>query len=32
METAPEKPVLEVRAVGEVHGMEYIEAVRFGDS
>jgi quinol monooxygenase YgiN len=32
METAPEAPVLEVRGVREVHGLEYIEAVRFGDS
>ena len=31
METAPEAPVLEVRAVCEVHGLEYVEAVRFGD-
>ena len=31
METAPEAPVLEVRAVREIHGLEYIEAVRFGD-
>ena len=32
METAPEAPVLEVRGVREVHGLEYIEAVRFGDN
>jgi quinol monooxygenase YgiN len=32
METAPQEPVLEVRSVREVHGLEYIEAVRFGDS
>jgi quinol monooxygenase YgiN len=32
METAPEAPVLEVRAIPETHGLEYIEAVRFGDS
>jgi quinol monooxygenase YgiN len=31
METAPEAPVLEVRGVREVHGLEYIEAVRFGE-
>jgi quinol monooxygenase YgiN len=31
METAPEAPVLEVRAVCEVHGLDYVEAVR-GDS
>jgi len=30
METSPEAPVLEVRIVGEVHGLEYIEAVRLG--
>lgn len=32
METAPEEPVLEVRGVREVHGLEYVEAVRFGDN
>ncbi len=32
METAPEAPVLEVRAIPQTHGLEYIEAVRFGDS
>jgi quinol monooxygenase YgiN len=32
METAPEEPVLEVRSVREVHGLEYVEAVRFGDN
>ncbi len=31
METAPEAPVLEVRSVSEVHGLEYVEAVRFGE-
>lgn len=31
METAPEAPVLEVRSVASTHGLEYIEAVRFGD-
>jgi|GEM_PF-7080593 len=31
METAPEAPVLEVRSVSEIHGLEYVEAVRFGD-
>ena len=31
METAPEPPVLEVRSVSEVHGLEYVEAVRFGE-
>ena len=30
METASEAPVLEVRAIGEVHGLEYIETVRTG--
>lgn len=29
---APEEPVLEVRSVNDVHGLEYVEAVRFGDS
>jgi quinol monooxygenase YgiN len=32
METAPEAPVLEVRAIPKIHGLEYIEAVRFGDN
>jgi quinol monooxygenase YgiN len=32
METAPQAPVLEVRAIPKTHGLEYIEAVRFGDS
>jgi quinol monooxygenase YgiN len=31
METAPVAPVLEVRAIPKTHGLEYIEAVRFGD-
>lgn len=31
METAPQAPVLEVRSVNETHGLEYIEAVRYGD-
>lgn len=31
METAPEAPVLEVRTVSEVQGLDYVEAVRFGD-
>jgi quinol monooxygenase YgiN len=31
METAAEAPVLEVRSVQAVHGLEYIEAVRFTD-
>jgi quinol monooxygenase YgiN len=31
METAADVPVLEVRSVGEVRGLEYVEAVRFGD-
>ena len=30
METAPEAPILKVHFVGEVHGLEYVEAVRFG--
>jgi quinol monooxygenase YgiN len=30
METAPEAPILEVRSVSGIHGLEYIEAVRFG--
>ncbi len=32
METAPQAPVLEVRAIPRTHGLEYIEAIRFGDS
>ena len=32
METAPEAPELEVRSVGQVHGLEYVEAVRFGNT
>ena len=32
METAPEAPLLEARAISKTHGLEYIEAVRFGDS
>jgi quinol monooxygenase YgiN len=32
METAPEPPVLEVRAVSGIHGLEYIEAVRFSNN
>ena len=32
METAPEAPVLEVRSVSQVNGLEYVEAVRFGDN
>jgi quinol monooxygenase YgiN len=32
METSPETPVLEVRSVSAVSGLDYIEAVRFGDS
>jgi len=31
METALEAPMLEVHLVSEVHGLEYVEAVRFGD-
>lgn len=31
MEAAPEAPVLEVRAVHDVQGLEYVEAVRFAD-
>jgi quinol monooxygenase YgiN len=30
METSSEAPVLEVHSVREVHGLEYVEAVRFG--
>jgi quinol monooxygenase YgiN len=32
METAPEAPLLEVRSISQVVGLEYIEAVRFGDN
>jgi quinol monooxygenase YgiN len=32
METAPEPPILEIRSVSGIHGLEYIEAVRFGDN
>lgn len=32
METFPEAPVLEVRSIGANLGLEYVEAVRFGDS
>jgi quinol monooxygenase YgiN len=32
METAPEAPVFEIRFVSKVSGLEYIEAVRFGDN
>ena len=32
METASETPVLEVRVVSAVRGLEYVEAVRFGDN
>jgi quinol monooxygenase YgiN len=31
METSPEAPVLEFRAVSGVSGLEYVQAVRFGD-
>lgn len=31
METAPEAPVLEVRSVSGIHGLEYIEVVRSSD-
>jgi quinol monooxygenase YgiN len=31
METAPEAPVLEIRSVSAIHGLEYIEAIRFGN-
>jgi quinol monooxygenase YgiN len=31
METALEAPMLEFRSVSEIHGLEYAEAVRFGD-
>ena len=30
METAPEAPILQFHSVREVHGLEYVEAVRFG--
>jgi quinol monooxygenase YgiN len=30
METVPDVPVLEVRWVREVYGLEYVEAIRFG--
>jgi quinol monooxygenase YgiN len=29
METSPEEPLLEICSVREVHGLEYVEAVRF---
>ena len=32
METATETPLLEVRSVRQVHGLEYVEAVRFEGS
>lgn len=32
METAEEEPILEVRSVPQVYGLEYIEAVRLGTS
>ncbi len=32
METAPEAPLLEVRCGSGIYGLEYIEAVRFGDN
>src|SRR5271170_2348723 len=32
METALEAPMLEVRSVSGIHGLGYIEAVRFGDN
>ena len=31
METSPEKPELEVRSIGAQLGLEYVEAVRFGE-
>jgi quinol monooxygenase YgiN len=31
METALEAPKLEFHSVSEIHGLEYVEAVRFGD-
>jgi quinol monooxygenase YgiN len=31
METAPDSPILEIRSISGIHGLEYIEAVRFGD-
>ena len=32
METAPNAPILEVRSVSSIHGLEYIEAIRFGNN
>jgi len=32
METASEAPVLEVRSISAMRGLEYVEAVRFGDN
>lgn len=32
METSPEAPVLEVRTVSVVSGLDYVEAVRFGNN
>ena len=32
METALATPVLEVRSFPETHGLEYVEAVRFGNT
>ncbi len=32
METAPEAPVLEIRSVSQVVGLEYIDAVRLSDN
>jgi quinol monooxygenase YgiN len=32
METSPEAPVLEVRTVSAVSGLDYVKAVRFGDN
>jgi quinol monooxygenase YgiN len=32
METAPDAPILEIRSVSSVHGLEYIEAIRFGNN
>jgi quinol monooxygenase YgiN len=32
METASEAPILEVRFLSKIIGLEYIEAVRFGDN
>jgi quinol monooxygenase YgiN len=31
METAPDSPILEVRSISGIHGLEYIEAVRFSN-